>query len=155
MLLDHGSRLIVANVGDARAVLSKNGRAVQLSVDHDPGSPTERANVERRGGMVIQMPGDHWRVDGLISVARAFGDKNLKDHISARPDLADIVIDLSCEFLILGSNGLWAVFSNQEVVDYVHKIRDPSKSAQDLVAEARNRHSEDDISCIVIQFSEL
>lgn len=100
-------------------------------------------------------PGDHWRVDGLISVARAFGDKNLKDHISARPDLADIVIDLSCEFLILGSNGLWAVFSNQEVVDYVHKIRDPSKSAQDLVAEARNRHSEDDISCIVIQFSEL
>lgn len=58
MLVDHGSRLIVANVGDARAILAKNGRAVQLSVDHDPGSPTERASVERRGGMVTQIPGN-------------------------------------------------------------------------------------------------
>lgn len=57
MLVEHGSRLIVANVGDARAILAKNGRAVQLSVDHDPGSPTERASVERKGGMVTQIPG--------------------------------------------------------------------------------------------------
>lgn len=57
MLVEHGSRLIVANVGDARAILSKNGRAVQLSVDHDPGSPTERASVERKGGRVTQIPG--------------------------------------------------------------------------------------------------
>jgi protein phosphatase 1L len=155
MLVDHGSRLIVANVGDARAVLAKNGRAVQLSVDHDPGSPTERASVERRGGMVTQIPGDYWRVDGLLSVARAFGDKSLKEHMSARPDLADHVVDLSCEFLILGSNGLWAVFTNQEIVDIVHKIKDPTKAAQELVSEARNRHSEDDISCLVIQFREL
>jgi protein phosphatase 1L len=70
MLLDHGSRLIVANVGDARAVLSKNGRAVQLSVDHDPGSPTERANVERRGGMVIQMPGRFWCILSYIHEER-------------------------------------------------------------------------------------
>jgi protein phosphatase 1L len=155
MLVDHGSRLIVANVGDARAILAKNGRAVQLSVDHDPGSPTERASVERRGGMVTQIPGDYWRVDGLLSVARAFGDKSLKQHMSARPDLADHVVDLSCEFLILGSNGLWAVFTNQEVVDIVHRVKDPRLAAQELVSEARNRHSEDDISCLVIQFREL
>lgn len=99
--------------------------------------------------------GDYWRVDGLISVARAFGDKSLKQHMSARPDLADLVVDLSCEFLILGSNGLWAVFTNQEVVDIVHKINDPRKAAQELVTEARNRHSEDDISCLVVQFREL
>lgn len=155
MLVDHGSRLIVANVGDARAVLAKNGIAVQLSVDHDPGSPTERASVERRGGMVTQIPGDHWRVDGLVSVARAFGDKSLKEHMTARPDLADLVVDLSCEFLILGSNGLWTVFTNQEVVDIVHKTKDPMNAAQELVCEARNRYSEDDISCAVIQFKEL
>lgn len=99
--------------------------------------------------------GDHWRVDGLVSVARAFGDKSLKEHMSAKPDVADIVVDLSCEFLILGSNGLWAVYSNQEVVDVVYKIKDPVKAAKQLVDEARIRHSEDDISCIVIQFREL
>lgn len=155
MLVEHGSRLIVANVGDARAILAKNGRAVQLSVDHNPGSPTERASVERKGGVVTQIPGDHWRVDGLVSVARAFGDRSLKEHMSARPDLADVVVDLSCEYLILGSNGLWAVFTNQEIVDIVHKTKDPRTAAQELVSEARNRDSEDDISCLVVQFREL
>lgn len=57
MILEHGSRLIVANVGDVRAILAKNGKAVQLSVDHDPGMPSERANVERRGGLVTHIPG--------------------------------------------------------------------------------------------------
>lgn len=99
--------------------------------------------------------GDYWRVDGLVSVARAFGDKGLKEHMSCRPDLADVVVDLSCEFLILASNGLWTVFTNQEVVDIVHKTKDPRVAAQELVAEARNRDSEDDISCLVVQFREL
>lgn len=94
-------------------------------------------------------------MDGLVSVARAFGDKFLKEHMSARPDLADVVVDLSCEFLILGSNGLWAVFTNQEVIDIVHKTKDPKRAAQELVSEARNRDSEDDISCLVVQFREL
>lgn len=104
---------------------------------------------------VMSNAGDHWRVDGLVSVARAFGDKTLKEHMTARPDLADLVVDLSCEFLILGSNGLWTVFTNQEVVDIVHKTKDPMNAAQELVCEARNRYSEDDISCAVIQFKEL
>lgn len=94
-------------------------------------------------------------MDGLVSVARAFGDKGLKEHMSCRPDLADVVVDLSCEFLILASNGLWTVFTNQEVVDIVHKTKDPRVAAQELVAEARNRDSEDDISCLVVQFREL
>jgi protein phosphatase 1L len=57
MIVEHGSRLIVANVGDSKAVLCKNGAAVQLSVDHDPGRPTERAEVESRGGIVLTLPG--------------------------------------------------------------------------------------------------
>lgn len=79
MLVEHGSRLIVANVGDARAVLAKNGSAVQLSVDHDPGSPTERASVERKGGIVTQIPGrilsqfhfftGHWLLDCIVTSA--------------------------------------------------------------------------------------
>lgn len=57
MVCERGSRLIVANVGDSRAVMSKNGKAVQISVDHDPGRPLERANVEARGGHVTHFPG--------------------------------------------------------------------------------------------------
>lgn len=58
MIWERGRRLIVANVGDSKAVMSKNGKAVQISVDHDPGRPTERADVEARGGHVTHLPGD-------------------------------------------------------------------------------------------------
>lgn len=155
IILDHGSRLIVANVGDSRAVLCKNGVAVQLSVDHDPGRPLQRAEVESRGGVVLTMPGDVARVDGQLALARAFGDKSLKEHMSAKPDMADLLVDLSCEFLVLASNGLWSMFTREEAVDLVKGIADPGEAARSLVVEARRRLCDDDIACVVIRFREL
>lgn len=48
-------KLVIANVGDSRAVLSRNGVAKQLSVDHEPS--TERDQIEDRGGFVSNFPG--------------------------------------------------------------------------------------------------
>ncbi|XP_056167722.1 probable protein phosphatase 2C 39 isoform X2 [Syzygium oleosum] len=48
-------KLVVANVGDSRAVICKNGVAEQLSVDHQPS--TERERIENRGGFVSNFPG--------------------------------------------------------------------------------------------------
>lgn len=44
------------------------------------------------------------------------------------------------------------VISNQEAVDIVKKIKNPQKAAKQLVTEALNRESKDDISCIVVRF---
>jgi serine/threonine protein phosphatase PrpC len=94
-------------------------------------------------------------VDGQLVLARSFGDKGQKEHMSAKPDVSDLVIDLSCDFLVLGSNGLFSMFDNQEIVDRVKGSDDPVKAAHNLVLEARQRLGEDDISCIVIMFQEL
>lgn len=51
------------------------------------------------------------RVDGRLAVARAFGDRSLKAHLSSEPDVADEIIDEDAEFLILASDGLWKVNS--------------------------------------------
>ncbi|KAJ7299341.1 hypothetical protein O6H91_02G033700 [Diphasiastrum complanatum] len=151
ILLD-GKRLVIANIGDSRAVLSRAGTAVQLSVDHEPSKPSERVNIQNRGGFVLNMPGDVPRVDGQLAVARAFGDKNLKEHLSADPDIKEEMIDPATEFLILASDGLWKVVQNQEAVDLVRKIHDPKTAAKRLTDEALARKSKDDISCIVVRF---
>jgi protein phosphatase 1L len=53
--------------------------------------------------------GDVPRVDGQLAVARAFGDKSLKVHLSATPDIRELDIDEETELLILASDGLWKV----------------------------------------------
>lgn len=53
--------------------------------------------------------GDVPRVDGQLAVARAFGDKSLKRHLSSEPDVSMLKIDEDTEFIILASDGIWKV----------------------------------------------
>ncbi|XP_050377255.1 probable protein phosphatase 2C 10 [Argentina anserina] len=149
-ILLNGQRLWVANVGDSRAVLSKGGQAVQMSIDHEPN--TERGSIENKGGFVSNMPGDVPRVNGQLAVSRAFGDKSLKSHLRSDPDIQDTYIDTNTDVLILASDGLWKVMGNQEAVDIARKTKDPVKAAKELTAEALKRDSKDDISCVVVRF---
>ncbi|KAL0384469.1 UNVERIFIED_CONTAM: putative protein phosphatase 2C 10 [Sesamum radiatum] len=149
-ILINSRHLWVANVGDSRGVLSRRGQAIQMTVDHEPN--TERGSIEDRGGFVSNMPGDVARVNGQLAVSRAFGDKNLKTHLRSDPDITSAKIDADTDLLILASDGLWKVMSNQEAVDIAKKIKDPQKAAKQLATEALNRESKDDISCIVVRF---
>ncbi|XP_047943610.1 probable protein phosphatase 2C 58 isoform X1 [Salvia hispanica] len=149
-ILINGQRLVVANVGDSRAVISKKGVAKQLSVDHDP--TREKELIESKGGFVSNRPGDVPRVDGQLAVARAFGDKSLKKHVTSEPDIAVQTIDDDVEFLILASDGVWTVMSNQDAVNSIKAIKDPHAAAKRLVDEALSRKSRDDISCVVVRF---
>ncbi|PQM40548.1 putative protein phosphatase 2C 10 isoform X2 [Prunus yedoensis var. nudiflora] len=106
-ILLNSQRLWVANVGDSRAVLSKGGQAVQMSIDHEPN--TERGSIENKGGFVSNMPGDVPRVNGQLAVSRAFGDKSLKSHLRSDPDVQDTFVDNTTDVLILASDGLWKV----------------------------------------------
>lgn len=143
-------KLVVANVGDSRAVICKNGVAKQLSVDHEPSK--ERKIIENKGGFVSNFPGDVPRVDGQLAVARAFGDKSLKVHLSSEPDVEMEIIDDDTEFIILASDGLWKVMSNEEAVDAIRHIKDARAAAKYLTDEAVARRSSDDISCVVVRF---
>lgn len=57
-ILINGQKLVVANVGDSRAVISKSGVAQQLSVDHEPSK--EKKLIESRGGFVSNLPGNNF-----------------------------------------------------------------------------------------------
>lgn len=150
-ILINCEKLVVANVGDSRAVICKNGVAKQLSVDHEPSS--EKEYIEGRGGFVSNFPGDVPRVDGQLAVARAFGDKNLKMHLSSEPDVVMEMIDNDTEFIILASDGLWKVMSNQDAADAIKNVKDARSAAKHLTEEALARNSSDDISCVVVKFN--
>nr|KYP58807.1 putative protein phosphatase 2C 58 [Cajanus cajan] len=149
-ILIDGHKLVVANVGDSRAVICENGKARQLSIDHEPSK--EKKSIERRGGFVSKIPGDVPRVDGQLAVARAFGDRSLKMHLSSEPDVFVEEVDQHTEFLILASDGIWKVMSNQEAVDSTRQIKDAQAAAKHLIEEAVSKKSKDDISCIVVRF---
>jgi serine/threonine protein phosphatase PrpC len=46
----------IANVGDSRAVMSKNGGKdiVELTTDHKPNHPNEKKRITESGGKVYQ-----------------------------------------------------------------------------------------------------
>ncbi|URE36493.1 protein phosphatase 2C 59 [Musa troglodytarum] len=138
-----GDRLLVANVGDSRAVISRGGKAFAVSKDHKPDQTDERRRIEDAGGFV--MWAGTWRVGGVLAVSRAFGDRLLKQFVEE-------VVDHSLEFLILASDGLWDVVTNEEAVAMIQSIEDPEQAAKRLLHEAYQRGSADNITCVVVRF---
>lgn len=57
----------------------------------------------------MELVGDVPRVDGQLAVARAFGDKSLKIHLSSDPDVRKETIDDTADFIVLASDGIWKV----------------------------------------------
>merc|ERR1719213_192775 len=85
-------RVTVANCGDSRASICRNGVAVQLSEDQKPEVATERERIENAGGHVAKV-GPCFRVDGWgLNLSRALGDF----HYKARDDLPSEAQKVSC-----------------------------------------------------------
>ncbi|AES91864.2 putative protein-serine/threonine phosphatase [Medicago truncatula] len=204
ILLLHGNDLYTLNLGDSRAVLAtcSNGdnmnqseklNAIQLTDSHTVENEAERARL------LAEHPDDHkviiaGKVKGKLKVTRAFGvgylkKKNLNDalmgilrvrdltsppYISTQPSLNVHKISNSDQFVIVGSDGLFDFFSNEEAVKLVesyilnNSFGDPARFLiEQLVARAadsagfsmeelmnvpagRRRKYHDDVTIIVI-----
>ncbi|TMX01155.1 hypothetical protein EJD97_025048 [Solanum chilense] len=113
------SHIIVANCGDSRAVLCRGKEPMALSVDHKPNREDEYARIEAAGGKVIQWNGH--RVFGVLAMSRSIGDRYLKPWIIPDPEVMFIPRTKDDECLILASDGLWDVMTNEEVCDLARK----------------------------------
>ncbi|XXG84211.1 hypothetical protein AAC387_Pa10g1774 [Persea americana] len=149
VVLLHGKDLYTLNLGDSRAVLATsegthtddndNLVAVQLTDSHNVDNETERMQL------LCDHPDDPstivaGRVKGKLRVTRAFGvgylkKRNMNDalmgilrvrnlvsppYISSQPSLNVHRISKGDRFVILGSDGLFDFFSNDEAVKLVH-----------------------------------
>ncbi|OVA05728.1 Protein phosphatase 2C (PP2C)-like domain [Macleaya cordata] len=157
-------KLVVANCGDSRAVLSRGGTAIPLSRDHKPDRPDELERVEAAGGRVINWNGS--RVLGVLATSRSIGDYYLKPYVISKPEVTVIERTINDEFLILASDGLWDVMSNETACQVVRKClkgrmlrtlsmavkgNNAGEAAAVLAELAMARGSKDNISVVVVE----
>ncbi|KAL1494323.1 hypothetical protein ABEB36_009938 [Hypothenemus hampei] len=120
-----GKELYVANAGDSRCIVCRNGKAIEMSIDHKPEDPPERARIEKAGGAVTS----DGRVNDGLNLSRAIGDHSYKKNqelsdreqmITALPDVKKLTINpREDEFMVLACDGIWNSLTSQEVVDFV------------------------------------
>ena len=80
VLLITKTDIYCANAGDSRSVLSKKGKSKDLSEDHKPDLPNEKARIEKASGYV-----EDKRVNGMLALSRAIGDFEYKGNANLKP----------------------------------------------------------------------
>lgn len=98
--------LYTANVGDARIVLCRAGKALRLSYDHKGSDENEGKRIANAGGLILNN-----RVNGVLAVTRALGDTYMKDLVTGHPYTTETVIQPEMdEFIIIACDGVSALF---------------------------------------------
>lgn len=119
--------VITANIGDSRAMLIRNGKAIAMTEDHKPEDTIERNRILAAGGRVVKMGPCH-RIDGSLNLSRAFGDFSLKANKSLPPSKQKVIAvpDVTQtpfedeDLLVVGCDGLFERCSWQDVADVIH-----------------------------------
>ncbi|KAK9931182.1 hypothetical protein M0R45_018472 [Rubus argutus] len=125
MVID-GEKLVLANMGDYRAIVCRDGLAHEIGSRHK------------------QSPKGSWS-------HKLFKASN-KQSKSSDLLVGAEKIENNTEFVILASSGICEVMKNQEAVNLIRHIENPQAAAQGLAREASNRMSRSNISCLVIRF---
>uniref|UniRef100_A0A2P2J5V2 Uncharacterized protein MANES_16G078000 n=1 Tax=Rhizophora mucronata TaxID=61149 RepID=A0A2P2J5V2_RHIMU len=151
MLLKYnqGEDLVISNLGDSRAVLGmiSGDRIVpiQLTRDLKPSVPSEADRIKKCNGRVLALRNElhvqrvwlpHEDSPGL-AMSRAFGDFLLKNHgIIALPDISHHRITSDDQFIVLATDGVWDVLSNDQVTSIVWAAENEQAAAKAVVEAA-------------------
>ncbi|OIW03403.1 hypothetical protein TanjilG_12000 [Lupinus angustifolius] len=149
VVIRQGEDLVIANLGDSRAVLGRIHDeeliAIQLTTDLKPGLPCEAERIRSCNGCVyaleeepniqrVWLPNE--KAPGL-AMSRAFGDFLLKDHgVIAIPDISYHTLTPTDQFILLATDGVWDVLSNNEVASIVWTAATEDAAARAVVEGA-------------------
>jgi len=175
----NSKNLILANIGDSRAILcsyNKSWKSSQLTKDHKPKDKSEYKRIIASGGTVSRMinvekneeeigPYRVWdktqdKGPGL-AMSRSIGDGQAKNlGVLAEPDIFEYTLNEGDKFIVCASDGIWEYLSNDNVMNIIKDIYEKEGKAEDacdlLVKKAseewkkENNKTMDDISCAIL-----
>ena len=175
----NNKNLILANIGDSRAILcsyNKTWKSSQLTKDHKPKDKFEYKRIIASGGTVSRMinmekneeeigPYRVWdktqdKGPGL-AMSRSIGDGQAKTlGVLAEPDIFEYTLNEGDKFVICASDGIWEYLSNDDVMNIVKDVYENEGKAEEacdiLVKKAsdewkkENNKTMDDISCAIL-----
>ncbi|KAG7389276.1 hypothetical protein PHYPSEUDO_010834 [Phytophthora pseudosyringae] len=167
--------VVVGNVGDSRITrgfvkLNPSGPEAlgcqELSIDHKPDRPDEKARIISSGGRVFAVEYDdgidgpprvwlgHMDVPGL-AMSRSLGDAVAHTAgVLSEPEFTTRWLDENDRCLIVATDGLWEFMSNEECMEVAMGQQDPKVAVDLLIMEANRRWMKeeqviDDTSIIV------
>lgn len=140
----NGEKLVIANMGEYKAVLCRDGKAYQINREKQGG-------IRRRWSRKF-IPGAIHRAKVRL-IGRVSGNARAnKPYKSSELVVVSERVDSDTEFLILASIGIWEVMKHQEAVNLIRHIEDPQEAADCLAKEALTRMTRSNISCLIIRF---
>ncbi|XP_013180531.1 PREDICTED: probable protein phosphatase CG10417 isoform X1 [Papilio xuthus] len=120
-----GNELYVANAGDSRCIICREGKAIDMSIDHKPEDAPELDRIIKAGGKVSY----DGRINGGLNLSRAIGDHSYKQNkeldakeqmVTALPDVKTLTVDpAKDQFMVLACDGIWNFMSSQDVCDFI------------------------------------
>lgn len=132
--------LHLAHVGDSRAYLIREGRSVCLTSDHTTVGDMVRSKL---------ISSDKIRTHAQRSIlTRAIGL-----GLFVQPDIDEYKLREG-DRLVLCTDGIWSVLEDNE---FAHVALEPSteQSSQNLIDLALSRHSDDNVSAVVLHLQKL
>uniref|UniRef100_A0A8D0XYZ7 PPM-type phosphatase domain-containing protein n=1 Tax=Sus scrofa TaxID=9823 RepID=A0A8D0XYZ7_PIG len=115
-LLRDGIELVVASVGDSRAILCRKGKPMKLTIDHTPERKDEKeSRIKKCGGFVAWNSLGQPHVNGRLAMTRSLGDLDLKTSgVIAEPETRRIKTEDNTTAVVVPF-GAWGKYKNSEV----------------------------------------
>lgn len=138
-LFQQPNTIHIANVGDSRAYLLRNNTLELLTEDH-----SITASMARDGTITELEAENHpFRHHLTRSIGTSEKVEAFTDFFQVKPN----------DKILLCSDGLWDVLSDEEICDSLKMNCPPEETCKNLINKAKKRKSKDNISSIVLSVS--
>ena len=138
--LIRGNALSIANVGDSRIYLIRQGVIQQLTQDHS------LVMEQVRRGYLTREQAEHSEMQNII--LKALGSEESVD-----PDVEDLVV-LAGDALLMCSDGLTKYIHDNEILQMVSASQTLGQACCELIQAAKDRGGDDNITCLLLRMVE-